>query len=346
MFAKKAIKKVLAPLKPWLVGDIDALLMQNHQLVGRMASWQVRSKKAIYSLQDVEFRVSSQWGEDGIIDWLIERANIPPVSHSFIEFGVESYREANTRFLLQNRNWRGLIMDGSSSMIAAVQEDSLAWAYDLTVRPAFITRENINNLILTAGFRGDIGLLSIDLDGNDYWVWEAIDVVRPIICICEYNAVFGDMYPISIPYYANFNRTTAHHSNLYFGASITALRSLAAQKGYRFVGTTSAANDAFFVREDYARQFVDSSVQCIQALPSRARESRDEFGKLNYIGGIERVNNISTLPVVNVETGETVRLNELQSIYSREWLMSITGADLQADGVTLDSFAGGDSFGD
>lgn len=346
MFAKKAIKKVLAPLKPWLVGDTNALLMQNHQLAGRMASWQVRSKKTIYSLQDAEFKVTSQWGEDGIIDWLIERADIPLISQSFIEFGVETYREANTRFLLQNRNWRGLIMDGSSSMVAAVQKDSLASSYDLTVQPAFITRENINNLILGAGFGGDIGLLSIDLDGNDYWVWEAIEVIRPIICVCEYNAVFGDMYPISIPYDAAFNRTTTHHSNLYFGASITALRSLAARKGYRFVGTTSAANDAFFVREDYAVRFVDSSLQRIQALPSRLRESRDEFGKLNYISGIERVNHISTLPVVNVETETIVRLSELQSIYSGEWLKGMTGTASDADGDIRNSLAGRVPFGD
>jgi hypothetical protein len=295
------------------------------QLQGRMASWQVRSQKVISCLQDVEFTVSSQWGEDGIIDWLIERAGIPVTSQSFIEFGVETYRQANTRFLLQNRNWRGLIMDGSSAMVAVVREDKLDWKHDLTVRPAFITRENINDLIQSAGFRGNIGLLSIDLDGNDYWVWQAIQAVRPIICICEYNAVFGDVYPISIPYDSGFNRTEAHPSNLYFGASIAALRSLAAQKGYRFVGTTAAGNDAFFVREDYAEKFVDTSLGDIRALPSRFRESRDEAGKLNYVGGLERVKHISGMPVVNVETGETVRLGELTAIYSKEWLETMTG---------------------
>jgi hypothetical protein len=123
----------------------------------------------------------------------------------------------------------------------------------------------------------------------------------------------------------SFNRTKAHYSNLYFGASIAALRSLAAQKGYRFVGTTSAANDAFFVREDYAKQFVDSSLQHIQALPSLVRESKDEFGQLNYIGGTERLKHISTLPVVNVETGEATRLGDLDSVYSKEWLEFMLG---------------------
>jgi hypothetical protein len=281
--------------------------------------------KTISSLQDVEFKVSSQWGEDGIIDWLIERANIPLAAQSFIEFGVEDYREANTRFLMQNRNWRGLIMDGSSSMLDRTKADGLYWKYDLVAKPAFIDRENINTLISEAGFSGEIGLLSVDLDGNDFWVWEAIEVVRPIICICEYNAVFGDLHPISIPYDPRFNRTEAHFSNLYFGASIAALRSLAVRKGYRFVGTTTAANDAFFVREDYAKNFVDSSLQNVRALPSKARESRDLSGQLTYVNGLDRFKMIATLPVVNTETGETIKLNELQSVYSHEWITAMTG---------------------
>jgi hypothetical protein len=264
-------------------------------------------------------------GEDGIIDWLIERAKIPPSSQSFIEFGVGTYRKANTRIPVQNRNWRGLIMDGSQPMIATVKEDNLALAHALTVRPAFITRENINDLISSAGFGGDIGLLSIDVDGNDYWICEAILTVRPIICICEYNAVFGDLYPICTPYDSTFYRTKAHYSNLHFGASISALRSLVARKGYRFVGTNSAGNDAFFVREDYAKQFVDRSLEHIQALPSHFLESRDKSGRLNYIGGLERLKLISTLPVVNVETDETITIGNLESVYSKEWLESMLG---------------------
>lgn len=320
MFAEKLIKRTLSPVKAWALGAMRESMMPSYEMLGRVASLQIRSQKVISTLQDVEFKVSSQWGEDGIIDWVIERAQIPPRAQSFIEFGVEDYREANTRFLLQNRNWRGLIMDGSSAMVTAARYDRLAWRHELTMQVAFITRENINSLIASAGFRGDIGLLSIDLDGNDYWVWEAVDVVRPIICICEYNAVFGDILPISTPYDSSFNRRSAHHSGLYFGASIGALRMLAARKGYRFIGTNSAGVNAFFVREDYAKRFVDSSLQHIRAQPSLFRESKDEFGQLNYVAGMERLRHISGLPVVNVETGETVRLGDLESVYGREWL--------------------------
>ena len=330
---KQSVKKVLTPFKSWLTAETRTAMNVSLLLQGTMASWNVRSREAISSLQDVEFKVSSQWGEDGIIDWLVERANIPPNSRTFIEFGVEDYVEANTRFLLQNRNWRGLIMDGDPAMVKTITTEplalanslSLALAHHLTARQAFITRENINELISSSGFSGEVGLLSIDIDGNDYWVWEAIEIVRPIICICEYNAAFGDLHPVSIPYDPTFSRTKAHDSNLYYGASIKALCSLGARKGYRFVGTTSAGNDAFFVREDFAKQFVDNSLQHIRALPSLFREGMQESGQRNYIGGLDRLKYISALPLVNTETGKTVKLSDLGPLYSPEWLALMTG---------------------
>lgn len=319
MLFKKTLRKFLTRFKLWLMGE-------SLQLSGRMASWQVRARKIIANLQEVEFQVSSQWGQDGIIDWLVEQAEIPFAAQTFIEFGVEDYRQSNTRFLLQNRNWRGFIMDGGPAVVSSVKGDNLAWRYDLTARSAFITRENINELISSAGFSGEIGLLSIDVDGNDYWIWEALNTVRPIICTCEYNAILGDVLPICAPYDEHFSRAKAHPSNLYFGASIEALRSLAAKKGYRFVGTNLAGNDAFFVREDYAARFVESSLKSVRALPSLFRESGNEAGQSSYIGGVERLKEISALPVINVETGDISTLGDLKNVYSDEWLQLMTGS--------------------
>ncbi len=177
----------------------DSLLLQ-----GRQASWHVRAMKAIESLEDVEFRVFSQWGEDGIIDWLIERAALPASLHTFVEFGVESYGEANTRFLAENRNWRGLVMDGDPALGENLKRDPRGWRYGLTSKSAFITRENVNELIFRGWFLREIGLLSVDVDGNDYWIWEAISVVQPVICVCEYNSVFGDLEAVSVPYDSGF----------------------------------------------------------------------------------------------------------------------------------------------
>src|ERR1019366_6949647 len=89
-------------------------------------------------------------------------------------FGVEDYREANTRFLLINRNWKGLVMDGGLQNMKRVREEEIYWRHDLTAICAFIARNNINRLIAQNGFSGPVGVLSIDIDGNDYWIRESI----------------------------------------------------------------------------------------------------------------------------------------------------------------------------
>lgn len=278
---------------------------------------------AIASLEEVEFKVSSQFGDDGIIDWLVERAAIPPHLHSFVEFGVETYQEANTRFLLQNRNWKGLVLDASQTLARDLQKQGLYWRYDITATSSFITPENINDLLVNSGFSGDIGLLSIDIDGNDYWVWNAISAVRPVICICEYNAVFGDLCPLSIPYQPDFVRTLPEFGNLYFGCSIAALCDLGIRKGYRFMGTNSAGNNAFFVREDYATRMAGAVLNPC-SLPSRVRESRDELGRPSHLGGLERQRVIADLPVVNTQTGETLALGSVGPLYSEAWLQRMS----------------------
>ena len=113
-----------------------------------------------------------------------------------------------------------------------------------------IDRDNINDLISTSGFGSEIGILSIDIDGNDYWVWQAIDCVQPRILILEYNALFGPDAAISVPYDASFVRSRAHYSNLFWGASLEALTRLSKQKGYALVGCNSAGNNAFYIRHD------------------------------------------------------------------------------------------------
>lgn len=317
---KSLALKIIAWLRWHMLGRIEKTTSDNLFLTGRIACLATRKITAVSSLSDVEFRVSSQWGEDGIIDWLVERLEIQ--ARSFVEFGVESYIEANTRFLLQNRNWRGLVMDANAGNIARIRRDEISWRHDLTTACASITRENIDDLIGKAGFHGEIGLLSIDIDGNDYWVWEALEAVSPIVFVCEYNAVFGDVAPIAIPYDPQFFRTQAHHSNLYFGASIAALRRLAVRKGYKLVGTNSTGSNAFFVRDDYAKR-LDNAILDTSPQPSHARESRDERGNLTYLSGLHRLEAIAHLPVVNVETSQTIQLGSIRPIYSDTWLKAL-----------------------
>ena len=262
----------------------------------------------IESLSEVEFKVFSQWGEDGIIQYLINQ--IPIENRTFIEFGVEDYREANTRFLLMNNNWKGLIFDGSKKNIERIKMDNIYWKYELTAASHFITRENINDIIEMSGFKGDIGLLSIDIDGNDYWVWEAIDVVQPIIVICEYNNVFGNTKAVTVPYDPNFVRTKAHYSNLYYGASLPALCYLAEKKGYDFVGSNSAGSNAFFVRKDLSNKFKKLTAK-EGYIEGHIRESRNKDGSLSYIGGRSRIELIRHLPVVDVTTEKEILITDI-----------------------------------
>jgi hypothetical protein len=283
---------------------------------GSIASFASRRLSHIHSLADVEFSISSQWGEDGIIDWLVEQ--IDKIPDSFIEFGVENYTESNTRFLLQHRNWKGLIIDGSKDNIQYVRHDPISWRHNLTSVHAFITRENINEIISASGFSNEIGLLSIDIDGNDYWVWESIDVLKPYIVVAEYNSSFGDLLPLSIPYDANFVRGKSHFSNLYYGASIAALKHLAERKGYVLIGSNSAGSNAFFVRNDYVEVFYDSIVDK-KARPSRFRESRDRKGHLTLISGIERSRIIGDMPVEDIQKGMRASLASFGNLYSECW---------------------------
>jgi hypothetical protein len=220
---------------------------------------------------------------------------------------------------MMNRNWRGLVLDGNADYMRGIRNESLYWKYDLTANAAFVSAENIDALILEAGFSGPVGILSIDIDGNDYWIWKNIKCVDPAIVICEYNPILGDRYPISVPYDADFTRFKAHSSGLFFGCSIEALRRLADRRGYAFIGTNSNGINAFFVRNDLA-DGVLADIEVARAYPSRHRDSRNSDGQLSFVGGLARFDLISDLEVQNVETGgQLVRLRDLDAPYSEEW---------------------------
>lgn len=276
-----------------------------------------RAVDRVQDLSQVEWRSFSQWGEDGIIDWLVHQ--VEEIPQSFIEFGVENYREANTRMLLRARNWRGLVMDGSKDHIFDIRSQDILWKHDLQAVHAFIDAENINDWITSHGFSGPIGILSIDIDGNDYWVWKAIHCIDPVLVVCEYNAVFGNIHPITIPYDPLFIRQKAHHSRLYYGASIAALIALAKEKGYTFLGTNSNGSSGFFIRNDKAGTILSRLAE-IKSFPSRFSEARDEKDQLTFARNADRIQPIAHLPVVDVRDDRTKLLKDLGNLYDDTWL--------------------------
>src|SRR5581483_9155361 len=262
------------------------------------------------SFREAEFKVFSQFGDDGIIQYLIARLDIPAELSTFIEFGVQDYTESNTRFLLMNDNWRGLVMDGDQSNMESLKARDLYWRHDLTALCRWIDRDNINAILQESGFSGPLGILSIDIDGNDYWVWQRIEIVQRVIVIVEYNSVLGGWQAVTVPYDPSFNRTKAHYSNLYWGASLPALASLARTKGYAFVGSNQAGNNAYFVHDNYIGRGGIAAITPEKGyVESRFRESRDEGGRLTYLGGAARRRMIAGMPIYDIERDAVMALS-------------------------------------
>ena len=203
-------------------------------------------------LRRAELRVYSQNGEDGLLLALFSKLGV--TDRRFVEFGIGQITKCNSTHLAVQFGWTGLLIDGSTQMVEQARrfyreklpEDSER----LRCLECWLTPENINQVLGDAGFRGEIDLLSLDIDGNDYWMWKAIDVIRPRLVIAEYNASLGVDAPLITQYDASFNRFAMHPFGWYYGASLPALERLGSAKGYRLVGCESSGLNAFFVRSD------------------------------------------------------------------------------------------------
>jgi len=292
------------------VGELAKQIAETKILTAQSLIRELYQHKEPLPLARTEFKVFSQFGDDGIIQYILQRLDIPASERRFVEFGVENYTEANTRFLLVNDNWSGLVMDGSEDYVSYIQRDTIYWRHDLTALACFITRDNINALLEKTEFQGRIGLLSIDIDGNDYWVWEAITAVDPAMVIVEFNGLFGAREAVTIPYQADFERTRAHFSNLYWGTSLAALCHLATRKNYVWIGCNSAGNNAFFVRKADAPLFL-----CPQLpdgfVAAKFREARGPDGKLAYIDQRTGFDLVKHLPVWDVVQNRQRLLSDL-----------------------------------
>jgi hypothetical protein len=191
------------------------------------------------------YKVYSQNDEDGILAEIFRR--IGTASRTFVEFGVETGVECNTVKLLVE-GWRGLWIEANAQSATAIRQNFAPFIADrtLALQESLVTAENINGLIGQGGLSGEIDLLAIDIDCNDYWVWKAIDVVDPRVVVIEYNATLRPPMSLVVPYRADGQWDGSN----YYGASLEALVRLAGTKNYRLVGCSIAGVNAFFVRAD------------------------------------------------------------------------------------------------
>lgn len=195
-------------------------------------------------LEPYGFKIYSQNDEDGIIHEIFRR--IGTQKRNFVEFGVENGLENNTLKLLLE-GWRGLWIEADRKSVESMKRRFSDVIADnrLAIRSAFITAENINELIETWGI-GEVDLLSIDIDGNDFYVWQAISVINPRLVVIECNTKFRPPLSIVQPY----NPQHIWRGTDYSGASLEALTRLGERLGYSLVGTNLIGLNAFFVRND------------------------------------------------------------------------------------------------
>ena len=204
-------------------------------------------KKEPVSIKDAGIRVFSQFEEDGLL--LAIFGLIGHTNKTFADLGSSNGINSNCANLAINFGWKGIFIDGDldelNKGIEFYKNHPDTWIHPPRFKHGFIQRENINKLLLEAEISGEIDLLSIDLDGNDYWIWDAIEVISPRVVIIETHVEFG-MNNIVVPYNKDYSYPGKHKD--YHGTSPVAMNKLANKLGYRLVGANSYGFNTIYVK--------------------------------------------------------------------------------------------------
>ncbi len=237
---------------------------------------EMTKKGETLSLTDTGFRVYSQFEEDGKLLFVFSVVGMS--NKTFVEIGSDDGVNSNSANLYFNFGWHGLFMDGNPKSVKRGVKFFNKYPHPWYYKPKFVcakvTRENVNDLIEGAGYSGEIGLLSIDIDGNDYWVWDAITVIDPQVVIIETHTEFG-MNNIVVPYDPDYSFPGKHPD--YHGASPVAMNKLAQKKGYRLVGANELGFNFIFVKKGLADKVLpEVSVESVLTHPS-AKKAYKKF---------------------------------------------------------------------
>jgi hypothetical protein len=218
---------------------------------------QIISQGSRVPLSDTGFRVFSQFEEDGLLLYVFAALGMD--HKCFIDIGSGDGINSNCANFAVNFGWRGLFIDGNKDNIergkAYYTSNRDTSLYPPIFAQAIVQRENINEIIRENGFIGEVDLVSIDIDGNDYWIWDALDVVDPRVVIIETHVEFG-MNSIVVPYDKDYSYPGKHPD--YHGASPVAMEKLARKKGYRLVGANNYGFNTIYVKNGIGEDVLPS----------------------------------------------------------------------------------------
>jgi hypothetical protein len=259
---KRFFKRVFNRLAPAVVNELElergAVMLNNEPAAqkGLMQSYRLLAEQAPHALPrfaDVGFRKYSQFEEDGILLYLFSL--VAPINRTCVEICAGNGRECMTTNLIINHGWWGHLFDGNEENVASGRRFFRKCRETAFSPPTFsqgwVTAENVNELISTAGASGAVDLLSLDIDGMDYWVWKAITVIEPQVVVCETHNLIPPDRALTVPYNPKF----VFESEDYRGASLAAMCKLGKEKGYRLIGTHRYGFNAFFMKNGVGERY-------------------------------------------------------------------------------------------
>lgn len=280
-------------------------------LLGQAAITASRTQHSkLINLWDAEVKVYSQWGEDGILDFICETIGL--AKPRVLEIGAGNFSECNSRFLAEFRNASVMAVDARADLMLT-QLGSLKWKNHIELHNEWITPENINDIIDLAFKRFNrVDIFSLDLDGNDFWILEKANLASFKVIVLEYNALFGSKHEVTVPRDDKFDRRNKHFSGLYYGASLKAFVSLLRSKDFMFIGTNRSCVNAFFIKKNLHSKFHSLEMKDLGAyVDSTIRESRDSMGKLSFLDGSDRKSPIESLALWDLSAQKTIKVCDL-----------------------------------
>lgn len=267
-----------------------------------------------HNLEELDFKIFSQNGEDGIIDYLLHSLKI--FKPKFVEIGVGDYSESNTKFIFERTSSEGLIIDIIENFEEKVKKNTKIWRGNLNIVKRKINSDNILSTLKEFNFLKDIDLFSIDIDSIDYWVLEKLPKKFCKIIVVEYNPFFGSKLKITVPNIKNFDRSRYHYSNLCFGASLKSYIDLMTDKEFTFLGTNLFRNNAFFINNDFIDMLsieIPNTQNLTRYTNAQFRESRNQNNELNFVPPNKILKEIKDCEVIDLENdrNKTIKIKEL-----------------------------------
>lgn len=261
--------------------QLQLLLMQQHQSNAQ------DGQRAPRRLSEVGFRCYSQFEEDGIILYLLALTGM--ATRRVVEIGCGAGAENMSTNLILNHGYEGFLFDGSQEKINRARS-FFSTKKDCLLAPpsatsAWITRENVNEVLESAGASGEVDLFSLDIDGVDWHIWNAIEVLRPRVCVFETQDIIPSDRSLTVPYRADFDFSSqAPIARDFRSVSLLAMTKLSESKGYRLVGGHRHGFNAFYVRSDLVTELLpEADIATIHDNPWTRRGQRDRWPRVSHM---------------------------------------------------------------